>query len=77
MAAATTSVRLRVCSAVGTAREPKSIMPCRDRAVAAQDHGRGELDPRRQDALVNHKWPGDIARQRQQLEILQRLRQGG
>jgi len=34
-----------------------------------------ELDPRQQGALVNRKWPGDIARQREQLDILQRLRQ--
>lgn len=31
------------------------------------------LDPRQQQALINSKWPGDIARQREQLEILQGL----
>lgn len=29
------------------------------------------LDPRRQQALLTRKWPGDIARQREQIEILQ------
>jgi len=28
------------------------------------------LDPRQQQALVNSKWPGDIARQQEQLDIL-------
>jgi hypothetical protein len=28
------------------------------------------LDPRQQQALLNNKWPGDIARQQEQLEIL-------
>jgi len=36
-----------------------------------------ELDPRQQTALVTRKRPGDIARQREQRQILQRLRQGG
>lgn len=33
----------------------------------------GSLDPRQQAALVNSKWPGDIARQKEQLEILRGL----
>jgi hypothetical protein len=35
------------------------------------------LDPRQQDALVNRKRPSDLARQREQLNILQRLPHGG
>ena len=31
------------------------------------------LDPRQQAALLNSKWPSDIARQREQLQILRRL----
>ena len=31
------------------------------------------LDPRQQAALLNNKWPGDIARQQEQLEILRGL----
>ena len=31
------------------------------------------LDPRQRDALLNKKWPGDIARQKEQLGILKQL----
>jgi RHS repeat-associated protein len=34
-----------------------------------------KLDPRQQQALINKKWPSDIERQRDQLEILKRLRE--
>jgi hypothetical protein len=34
------------------------------------------LDPRQQAALINNKWPSDIARQREQLDILRGLRGG-
>jgi hypothetical protein len=37
----------------------------------------GTLDPRRQEALLTRKWPGDIRRQEEQLEILRFLRHGG
>jgi RHS repeat-associated protein len=33
----------------------------------------GALDPRQQAALINSKWPSDIARQREQLDILKGL----
>ncbi len=32
-----------------------------------------KLDPRKQSDLVNRKWPGDIARQKEQLGILKEL----
>lgn len=32
-----------------------------------------ELDPRQQRALIERKWPSDIQRQTEQLEILKRL----
>jgi hypothetical protein len=32
--------------------------------------GWDELDPRRQQALLDSKWPGDIARQQAQLDLL-------
>ncbi len=35
------------------------------------------LDPRQQQALRTKKWPGDIQRQQEQLEILRFLRHGG
>ena len=35
------------------------------------------LDPRQQAALINSKWPSDIARQQEQLEILRGLLGGG
>jgi YD repeat-containing protein len=31
------------------------------------------LDPRQQAALINNKWPGDIARQQEQVDILRGL----
>lgn len=31
------------------------------------------LDPRQQQALLNSKWPGDVARQQEQLDILRRI----
>ena len=33
----------------------------------------GSLDPRQQEALINRKWPSDIARQQEQLDILRGL----
>jgi len=33
----------------------------------------GSLDPRQQAALINSKWPGDIARQQDQIDILKGL----
>ena len=35
--------------------------------------GWSKLDPREQEALVNKKWPSDIARQREQVQILKGL----
>ena len=34
------------------------------------------LDPRQQDALLNRKWPSDIARQQEQINILRGLLSG-
>jgi hypothetical protein len=39
--------------------------------------GWSKLDPRQQQALVNNKWPSDIQRQSEQLEILRGLLGGG
>lgn len=39
--------------------------------------GWSKLDPRQQQALVNSKWPSDIQRQSEQLEILRGLLGGG
>lgn len=36
----------------------------------------GSLDPRQQAALINSKWPADIARQQEQLDILRGILSG-
>jgi DNA primase len=37
--------------------------------------GFDKLDPRQQQSLINKRWPSDVQRQREQLEILKRLRE--
>lgn len=45
-------------------------------AAFAEGRAIRRRDPHQQQALVTRKWPRDIERRREQLEILKRLRQG-
>jgi RHS repeat-associated protein len=53
----------------------KEIADHLDKIANPKKHipGWDALDPRQKQALLNSKWPGDIARQREQLDILQGL----
>lgn len=60
------SIQREIADHQAAIRDPRTKIPNFD-----------ELDPRQQVALLTKKWPSDIARQQEQLAILQRLRSGG
>jgi len=53
----------------------KQIDEHTDKIADPESHIEGweNLDPRQQQALLNSKWPGDIARQQAQLDILREI----
>jgi len=59
----------------GTQSLRKQIAEHTDKIANPEKHipGFRNLDPRQQEALINRKWPGDIARQQEQLDILEGL----
>jgi hypothetical protein len=59
---AITSIEARVAEHKGWIANPQSKIP-----------NFSSLDPRQRAALVNSKWPSDVARQQQQIEVLKGL----